>query len=178
MNLPSNGHCECCTSWTWLPFSRSWILKCEYLENGESKQKLYDICSWYLPSNGTIANVVLHDLDLNFQSQKCETLIFQKRWEVSQKYVIWLLLRFMFVIEWHHCECCTSWPLLSFSRSNIFLLFICYKKMHRQWMSWADLPRLAWLQPWSCSCYINMMTEGVTVPPNISLSCRPRVPST
>ena len=34
------------------------------------------------------------------------------------------------------------WHLPSFSRSNIFLLCICYKTMHRQRMSPADLPRL------------------------------------
>ena len=37
-------------------------------KNGESKQKMlkYDCYGrWYLPSNGTIVNVVLFDLDLN-----------------------------------------------------------------------------------------------------------------
>ena len=86
-------YCKCCTWWSWSTFSRSRILECEYLANGDSKcsnmtftevwsvnisktmraipknvqELLYK--GWYLPSNDTIANVVLHDLDLNFQGQ-------------------------------------------------------------------------------------------------------------
>ena len=35
---------------------------------------------WYLPSNGTIANVVLHDFDLRFQGQtsSCYALAIEK----------------------------------------------------------------------------------------------------
>ena len=33
-------HCKCCRSWPSLTFSRSRILKCEYLENDESKRKI------------------------------------------------------------------------------------------------------------------------------------------
>ena len=56
-----------CTSWPWSTFSRSRILKCEYLENGESQWKIlnYNFCrGWHLPSNETIANVVFHVHDL------------------------------------------------------------------------------------------------------------------
>ena len=49
---------------------------------------------WYLPSNGTIAEVVLHELDLNFQGDKFEALIYQKQWELLQKCIIWLLHRY------------------------------------------------------------------------------------
>ena len=48
------------------------------------------------------------------------------------------------ICHWRKCcECCTMWPWPSFSRSNIFLLCICYKKLHRQRISPADLLRLA-----------------------------------
>ena len=47
----------------------------------------------------------------------------------------------MLAIEWQHCECCTLWPWPSFLRSNIFLLCTCYKKLRRQRMSPANLPR-------------------------------------
>ena len=80
---------------------------------------------WYLPSNGTIANVVLRGLYQNFQGHKLETLISLKRWELSQKFVIGLLPMLIFVIKWLHCECCIAW--CSFSRTNVFLLRICYK---------------------------------------------------
>ena len=46
--------------------------KCEYLENVESWLKMlkYDFYrGWYLLSNGTIGNIVPHDLDLHFQGQ-------------------------------------------------------------------------------------------------------------
>ena len=46
--------------------------KFEYLENGESWRKMlkYDFYrGWYLPRNGTIADAVLNDLNLNFQGQ-------------------------------------------------------------------------------------------------------------
>ena len=74
---------------------------------------------WYLPSNGTIANIVLHDLDLNVQGHRFETLTSRKQWELSHKCVIGPLPRFVFAIEWHHCECCIPWPWRSFSWSNI-----------------------------------------------------------
>ena len=57
-------------------------------------------------------NVILRDLDLNFQDHKFETLVSRKLWVLSKKYVIRLLQRLVFVIEWHHCA------------SNIFLLLI------------------------------------------------------
>ena len=57
-------------------------------------------------------NDILRDLDLNFQDHKLETFISRKPWILSQKYVIRLLQRLIFAIEWHHCA------------SNIFLLLI------------------------------------------------------
>ena len=55
------------------------IFKCEYLENDESKRKIrkndMGRCR-YLSSNWTIANVVLHDLDLDFQGHTLEVAIF------------------------------------------------------------------------------------------------------
>ena len=63
--------CKCCASWPWPTFQRSRILKCEYLVNGESKQKRSSITLQRLifAINGTIANIVLSDLDLIFQGQ-------------------------------------------------------------------------------------------------------------
>ena len=108
---------ECCTSWPWPTFSRLRILKCEYLENGESQRKMLK-CDfyrgWYSPSNVTIANVLLRDLDLNFQGHKFETIISRKRWELLQKSIMWLLPRLIFAAEWLHCY--TPWHLPSFSR--------------------------------------------------------------
>ena len=82
----------------------TYIFKREYIENGESWRNLlkYDFhIGWYVPSKGTVANVLLHDLNLHFQNQ-------------------------------------------TFSYTFI-------KKMHRQRISPADLPRLARPPPWSCS---------------------------
>ena len=65
-------HRECCTSWPWRTFSRSWNLKCEYLRNSEILRKLFE-CDfyrrWYLSPNGINAIVVLRDLDPHFQGQ-------------------------------------------------------------------------------------------------------------
>ena len=36
----------------------------------------------------------------------------------------WFLYISIFAIEWHHCGCCAPWPWPSFSRWNIFLLYI------------------------------------------------------
>ena len=60
-------------------------------------------------------------------------------WESYRKNASYDLQRVIFAIKWHLCECCTPWHWFSFSRSNI-LLCICYKKLHRWWMSPADLP--------------------------------------
>ena len=42
----------------------------------------------YLPSNGIIANVVLRDLDLNFQDNKLKKVISWKS-NVAQKCMLW-----------------------------------------------------------------------------------------
>ena len=47
---------------------------------------------WYLPSNGTIANVVLHDLNLHFQDHKFEMLNIRNG-ESYNKNASWLLPR-------------------------------------------------------------------------------------
>ena len=61
-------------------------MKCEYiLRNGDSWRKMlkYDFFRGrYLPSNEAIANVVLYDLDLNFQGQIVQVYILaSKRWK-------------------------------------------------------------------------------------------------
>ena len=43
-------------------------------------------------------------------------LISQKRWELTQRCVIRYLYSLIFDIEWRHFECCTAWPLPTFSR--------------------------------------------------------------
>ena len=96
--------CQCCISWAWPTFSRSWNLKCEYLENDESWRIVlnYDnYWRWYLQYNGTIV------LDLNFQSHNFETLS-RKRRELLQKRVIWL------------------WPSLIYIRYGMAPLWILY----------------------------------------------------
>ena len=47
------------------------------------------IC-WYSLSNGMIADVVLRNLDLKFQDEQYQALMSWKRWELSQKWVVWL----------------------------------------------------------------------------------------
>ena len=78
-------HCECCTSRPWPTFSRSLILKCEYLAKCESWRKIlyYDFYTdWYLPSIGTIANVPFRDIELKFQGCIFETLI-SRKWRAT-----------------------------------------------------------------------------------------------
>ena len=92
-----------------------------------SKKRFYRY--WYLPSNGTIVNVVLSDLDLKFQPHKFETLISQKPWELSQK------MHHMTFAEVIIRQRIAPWWMLYFatltfvSRSNnyIFLLCICHE---------------------------------------------------
>ena len=127
---------------------------------------------WYLLSKGTIANVELGDLDLNFQTfqmtistkaWKCKryychqmgslichqmaplrmlyimtlTYIFKetnfeiwiswKRWKLAKNAQILLLLRQIFAIDIDHCECCTLWPSLNYSRSQILNVYMSEK---------------------------------------------------
>ena len=114
---------------------------------------------WYSPSNGTFANFAHRDLDLNFQGHTFETLIFRKRWELPQKCITRLWQRLVFAIEWHHNECCTQWRWPSFSRSDVVLLSICYKKN----CAGSGCPRNIFAStrtapPWSCYCQILFIT--------------------
>ena len=64
----------------WPKFSRSWILKCAYLENCGLAKMLRYVCyrGLFLPSKVTNANVMLHNLDLNFQGQTFPAGYFDK----------------------------------------------------------------------------------------------------
>ena len=65
------------------------ILKHEYLENGEILRKKFTIkycyTGLYLPLNETIVNVVLRNLDLNFQGHKFEPLTYIGNDEIYRK---------------------------------------------------------------------------------------------
>ena len=79
---------------------------------------------WYLPSNGTIVNVELCDLDLRFQGHKFETLFSRKRckhasYDSCRGYYLPSNGTIVNVVV-HDRD-------LHFSRSNIYLLCICYK---------------------------------------------------
>ena len=47
---------------------------------------------------------------------------------IAKKCVIWLLQRFVSAVEWHHCECCTTWPLDCHFHGQTFSYAFCYKK--------------------------------------------------
>ena len=112
----------------WSTFSRSQILKCEYHEKGECEQKMLKYFDniqcyrgWNFPSNETTTNVVVHDLDLNFQGQTFQVAILtSKCWKNCKHYHCHQIGSRAFSNEWHHFECCTSWTWPTFSRSQIF----------------------------------------------------------
>ena len=79
----------------------------------------------YSPSNGVIANVVLNDLDLDFQGENCEMLISRKWWKPARKCIM-SFYRFCYLQsndKMRRCCARSLWP--SFFRSNIFLFWIC-----------------------------------------------------
>ena len=80
-------HDEWCTSWPWPTFSRSRILKSQCLKKDESYRKMlwnYFFIGWYLPSNGTIADIVFCDRDLNFQGPTFQVAIFASiSWKIK-----------------------------------------------------------------------------------------------
>ena len=63
----------------------------------------------------------------NFQVTKFEMWISGKLWKLAKNAQVWRLQRLIFAIEWDHGDWRTSKPCPSFSRTNIFLLCICYK---------------------------------------------------
>ena len=99
-------------------------------------------CSWILCRlilviewHNTTANVVVNDLDQNFQGQTFQVAILSsKRWKCKHYCEIGSQA---FAIDWHHCECCTPWPWPYFQDHKLS----CYAlaiKMRRQRMSPAD----------------------------------------
>ena len=67
------------------------ISKCEYPENGESYRKIvkYDFYrGWYLSSNGTIANVALRDIDVNFKGQTFQVAILLSKGWIKQEMLL------------------------------------------------------------------------------------------
>ena len=70
----------CCTPWLLPRFSRCTMFK-SFRKLWEKKMRdtIVDTYSvWYLPSNKTTTSVVLHNIDLNFKSQRFEMLIAEK----------------------------------------------------------------------------------------------------
>ena len=115
---------------------------------------------WYSPSIGTIVSVVLCDLDLIIQGHKFESYYLENDESCCKN------ASYDLYTGWYSpsngtkgCEYCITWPWLSFSMSNIFLLCICKKKIVQA----ADVPSrfslFAQSPPWSswlcgCNCLI------------------------
>ena len=62
-----------------------------------------------------------HVMTYIFNVTHFEMWISRTRWELANNALVWRWYRLikLFVIERDHCEYCTTWPWLSFSRSNI-----------------------------------------------------------
>ena len=68
-----------------LQFQGIWNVKIMKTDSANENVQVLLYSDWYSPSNGTVVNVVLRDLDLNFLYQIFDTLVSRKRWELSQK---------------------------------------------------------------------------------------------
>ena len=93
---------------------------------GEKCSKLTLYRGWYLPSNGTIMNIVICDIDLSFIGQTFQAAILtNKGWKIQTLLLpsdkmsgichwlapLWMLfIMTLIYIDWHHCECCSLWP--------------------------------------------------------------------
>ena len=108
-------HYECCTSR---------ILKCEVLENAESLRKFtigliifktVDICHRMEPFWLFCSMSLICISRLNFWNGYFYKLILKKCKHYCQHQIGCQI----FAVEWHHCECCTSWSWSTFSRSHI-----------------------------------------------------------
>ena len=98
------------------------------------------------------ANVVLGNLDLNFQRTTIETLVFRIRWELAYKCMLWLLYH-----RRHHFGCCSLLNdlVLNFhGQICFFVIHFAIQIVHWQCMFPADLPLLTRIPPWTCSCYV------------------------
>ena len=67
-----------------------------------------------------IDKIVLSELDLLFESKKCEMLTSLKRLELAWMCMGRLLQILTFPIEWRHYDNCTPWPWPAFLTSNIW----------------------------------------------------------
>ena len=112
-------HFENCTSWPWPTFWRSNIWNVNISKTVRAAAKIHETTCrfWYLPSNGLIAKIILHDLDILFQGNKLETLISLVWLVLAQKCMGRLLYIFIFAIEEHYKNY-TPWPRPTFWRSK------------------------------------------------------------
>ena len=83
-------------------------------------------CHWMVP----MWMLYIMTLTYSLKATHFEMWISRKLVNVSSSVYDFYRNRY-FAIEWNHCEWCTPWPWPSFSRSNIFLLCNCYKKIAR-----------------------------------------------
>ena len=138
------------------------ILKCEYLKNSEIFSCVtfieVDICHW-------IVNVVLCDLDLKCGCQNFETLISWRLGELSQNCVIslydfyggWYLPTNSNIVNVVFCDLD-----LHFQGQTCSYYVFIIKKMRRQQMSPADLPRRGVaLVAKSCFFYAYLLTDYI-----------------
>ena len=97
-------HCECCTSRLWPTFSRSRILKCEYLENGRAGEKCMtfievDFCHRMGPFRIFFC-VYLTEI---FKVKLFKWLFWH---DGIWKHYYWQHIGSqVFAIHWRHCEC-------------------------------------------------------------------------
>ena len=82
-----------------------------------------------------------------FNSTNVELWICLKRWELAKNSQERILLAFIFAIALGDYEYWTPWSFPKFSRSNVLLIWICYKKNSSQRMSAVDLLRLKQAPP-------------------------------
>ena len=79
------AHYEYCAHWPWPKFIRSNTWNVKILKNVIARVKTRAITyrDWLSPWNGVLANVALHDLDLNFQGKNLNN--FGRFWYLPSK---------------------------------------------------------------------------------------------
>ena len=70
-------HGDCCTSSPWTVLR--WVTRERWEQAEESSRSTFR--GWYLPSNGTMAKVMLRNIDLRLQGYKFETLLSWIQWK-------------------------------------------------------------------------------------------------
>ena len=97
------------TLWSWPTLNVLTFLFANISQTVRDRAKINTVSTWdveYMPSNGHIANVVLHDLEINFKVKVFKWPFWQVKARKHKNYYCHQIGSQIFIIKWRQYECC------------------------------------------------------------------------